>query len=265
MAKTKGDVSKLLEETPEAYYWAGFIAADGCITMEGKRLNVNLSIADKNHLLKLARFLDCKNISYSKSHGFPMINFSLCDQVKIPKFAKKFGLARNKTYNPPNLNWLHGNKFLAFLAGYIDGDGCIRKRGFSSSAILIKGHESWKSTYSWMVKQLYLELNTNGFIPATSILKSGFAFIQLSSSPLLKEFKRKLLKLKIPLLKRKWNKIDLRTITRFERANNMRIKVLTLFNKGYSQPEIAKIIHKPYEYVQLIVYRNYGKVGCRYG
>lgn len=44
-----GSLLPLLEDTNESYYWAGFIAADGCINKHS-RLTVVLSIKDFEHL-----------------------------------------------------------------------------------------------------------------------------------------------------------------------------------------------------------------------
>lgn len=39
-------------DTPESFYWAGFIAADGCILKNLKVLEIGLGIKDKKHLKK---------------------------------------------------------------------------------------------------------------------------------------------------------------------------------------------------------------------
>ena len=47
-------IERLLEETPETYYWIGFLMADGCISFNQSRNDYHLSLAisqkDKEHL-----------------------------------------------------------------------------------------------------------------------------------------------------------------------------------------------------------------------
>ena len=48
----KNDLSGLLEDTPEAYYWIGFLMADGCFSSSNRAMKICLSlgIKDFNHL-----------------------------------------------------------------------------------------------------------------------------------------------------------------------------------------------------------------------
>ena len=45
-------------DTEEKAYWLGFIYADGNISSEGNRFEINLSAKDLDHMLKLKRFLN---------------------------------------------------------------------------------------------------------------------------------------------------------------------------------------------------------------
>jgi len=54
--KKLADLSPLLNETLEAYYWMGFIMADGHLSKQN-RLTVTLAIKDSDHLLKLKEFV----------------------------------------------------------------------------------------------------------------------------------------------------------------------------------------------------------------
>lgn len=47
---------KLLENSPEAYYWLGFLFADGHFT-QSNRLILSLSIKDKEQLEKFIKFI----------------------------------------------------------------------------------------------------------------------------------------------------------------------------------------------------------------
>lgn len=100
-------------------YWAGFIAADGCIyNKKGqKRLVINLSIIDKKHLEKF-------NIGYPITNGsrnscvLDVPSDFLCNYLK-----DKYNIIERKTLTliyPIDLkNHNH------FIRGYFDGDGCF--------------------------------------------------------------------------------------------------------------------------------------------
>lgn len=47
---------KLLENSPEAYYWLGFLFADGHFT-QSNRLVLSVSIKDKVHLERFIKFI----------------------------------------------------------------------------------------------------------------------------------------------------------------------------------------------------------------
>lgn len=56
-------------DTQEGFYWAGFIAADGCIlTRKGRKksLAINLAIKDKKLLEELNKFLKSNRLIYLK-------------------------------------------------------------------------------------------------------------------------------------------------------------------------------------------------------
>jgi len=110
-------------------YWAGFIAADGCIS-EGAYKDIRLVIAlnrlDRNHLLQFLYDINGTNI-IKDCHKPEMCCIylnrfnSTAEQLKI---HYNITPRKTKTLQPP-LN-LSKENALAFIKGYIDGDGCIR-------------------------------------------------------------------------------------------------------------------------------------------
>lgn len=52
----RGSLSKLLEDTPEKWYWLGFLFADGHLSMRG-RLALSLAKKDKEHLEKFSEYM----------------------------------------------------------------------------------------------------------------------------------------------------------------------------------------------------------------
>lgn len=123
-------------DTKEKAYWLGFLAADGC-NHNNQRISLRLGIADFNHLVKFADFL-----GYPSSH-IQIINANpsnLCNIATRSKHfcnaLKKHGVVHRKTtiVKMPNLS---NNLIKYWIAGYMDGDGCISvdKRGSISIGI----------------------------------------------------------------------------------------------------------------------------------
>lgn len=252
-----GNVSKLLEETPEAYYWAGFIAADGHIEKD-KRLSLKISSKDREHLIKFAAFLGSPTIHESIDKGSELVDISIQDHILVPSFAKKFDFGQRKTYNPPNLAWLEGDKFLAFFAGYIDGDGCIHKNVNNLTTILISCHSNWLNNLKMFEEKLYriLQYKSNYKRQGAKIIKCGKASITFGESSLLKLFKLRLLKLKLPVMHRKWDNINEHFISRQERGRINKKEVLKLRKFGDAAEEIASELNIPVNTVRQWIYES---------
>lgn len=177
-------------------YWAGFIAADGGLVEYGNKLKlvIGLSNRDKRHLISFKNDLESSaKITLYKNFVFLQIyNDKLCLDLK-----KNFNITPRKslTLKPPR--GLTKKQALAFIVGYIDGDGCIdisdkkykylRLRIMSTKAVLfwvLKILDTHKSLYS-QDKNYVLKLDGK---KALTVLK-------------------KLAKVPIPKMKRKWNKL----------------------------------------------------------
>ncbi len=117
----------------ENSYWAGFIAADGYINdykCKYRRASIMLSKRDINHLEKLkeqSKYTGPVLIRYrpnkkSKNKYFCLLQISSSNWIK--DLETNFQIVPKKTHilNPPKLEYPNN---LAFIAGFIDGDGCI--------------------------------------------------------------------------------------------------------------------------------------------
>lgn len=200
----QGNVAILLSESLEAYYWAGFIAADGNIS-HNKQLRITLSQKDIKHLQKFGQFIKCSNFHKRFVNGCEQVILTIGDCFLVPKFAKKFDLKHDKTYDPPNLDWLRGNKFLAFFAGYIDGDGSIKTFSTGRKRLSFTVHSSWFSILNKFIYKTYkiLKLKPSKF-RGVKTNKLGYAYISLSDTFFMNKFKASLSTLNLPLLTRKW-------------------------------------------------------------
>lgn len=119
--------------TIENCYWAGFIAADGCIY--DNRLIINLGRNDKSHLEKFKKTLQYDgNIRDIQRKGSSKTTkkdtyFSSVIEIYSPKICSdllnNWNITNKKslTLQPPNITDL--DLCLSYIIGYIDGDGTI--------------------------------------------------------------------------------------------------------------------------------------------
>ena len=156
----KHNLNKLLEDTKHAYYFIGLLMADGYFTER----SIILSQTEKNsHVVdNFGEYIECENIKDYNKIGYIKINgkktfgnvkrvVNATDLVIVPKIREKFNIVyqRNsmtKTYYPPNIdlfNNMADDLFLAYLIGFIDGDGNISKSIRNGNTITITSHENW--------------------------------------------------------------------------------------------------------------------------
>lgn len=236
----KSNLSVLLEDTPETLYWMGFLFADGSIN-EYKRLSLVLAIKDKDHLLNFKKFCEIPNHLYIKDKKkIISIGVKAQDKFTVEKLCNKYDLKSNKTIHPPDYIPKNVDLFLAFIVGFIDGDGCIKKQSGKrkDSLIAIKLHNSWMdylNRLSVKVAELAQVKPTNA-----KINKKGYAIIHFCNSKLLKFLKNKALQLGLPVLERKWDRIDLSYFSKNEIMANNRKKLASLVSKGLRNRDIAK-------------------------
>ena len=173
-----------------------------------------------------------------------MVSLSLQDPIIIPKFTKKFNFKPKKTYNPPNLTWLKDDKFLAFFAGFVDGDGSFSLNGKSLNAIkfTLHGHDSWKSNFLFFNDRLHELFDSPilSFHSKVFIDREGYAYLNITDFPFLRALKKKMKALKIPLMLRKWDKISDVYVTKFENYNLLKMKYIKLLVDGYTHQQISK-------------------------
>lgn len=113
--------------TLENCYYAGFIAADGCISKNGNVLGIGLSSKDKQHLVNFLSYLECnaKIYHYRKNGLYDSDSVSITSKKLCDDLNKNFNITPKKslTYIPP---YFDNNDFKdAFITGIIDGDGTV--------------------------------------------------------------------------------------------------------------------------------------------
>jgi hypothetical protein len=241
-----GKLNKLLDGSLESYYWLGFLCADGHFS-KTNRLNVTLSAKDKMHLINLAKFLelpveivqDIKN-----KNNYALSRIVIMDTETISKLKTTYKISSNKTENPVNIKSLNYEQLISFKIGFIDGDGSIQFQTRRKDVkISVKLHANWLP--------ILLELFGKGYIN-----NAGYAFCTEADSEKIKELKNFAIDKNLPVLSRKWNKIDLNYTSRYVSAKQWRMLAINLKKQGLSYVDIALMLNKKYTTVYNAIKRN---------
>jgi len=187
-------------------YWAGFIAADGCVGSPKKNcLRLKVKDTDLDHLKTFRHSIEYDgklHITHKNENTYVCINIH---SKKIVEDLACFNITNRKTLTlePPPLN---GEQALAFLIGYIDGDGCIgiekpKKRSPRLRLSII-------GTYNMIcwAKMAFDEIVP--FSTNANPRKVGKVFQYSIASKKALHVLSELQKVNVPKLGRKWNKIS---------------------------------------------------------
>lgn len=229
VARRKCDLSVLLEETPETYYWVGFLLADG--HFDKGRINFTLAKKDKKQVIKFAKFIGWKG-SVKETEIYASVSPMHKDVVN--KLCEKFDISGNKTYNPPRTILIHNKELLKYLLiGFIDGDGNIEKQYKRKDCFIrIKTHLSWKNILEEFCKLLGYSINH------VKVNKQGYCELYISDSSIITELKK--YSKYIPVLERKWNKVDENFVSKLIKSKENKEKILKLLEQGVKKIEISK-------------------------
>lgn len=237
----KNKLVKLLENTPEKWYWLGFLLADGCFLANG-RLKVCISSRDKEHLDKFRNFVDVGNVKpYNEYLQWQVMDVSTCTNLMC-----QFNIRNRKTYEPPDLSVLTEEQMFCLSIGFIDGDGTISKQsGRQGSYISIKVHSSWLDTLQIMFPwhKPYIQ-------------NSGYAVINISDTKSVRAYKNRAKELSLPFLDRKWENIDSDFISRQEASDKKKPLITKMLSEGLSQQEIASRLNLSKSNLSQLIKRN---------
>jgi hypothetical protein len=245
------NLTVLLNDSNESLYWTGFILADGHIDTDVMRLRVSLSTKDTPHLLKLAEYIKTKVNVDEKC-----CTLGCQDKMLIEEYSKKYNITNRKTYQPPKFNEyeLTDTQWISLICGYIDGDGCIGlQTGRKAHTIRIKCHSSWYENLKFIEEKLFKVILDEVPNNHTKIDKQGYALLGITRNILITKLKEKALSLNIPLMLRKWDKIDLNYVSKYENSKNIKTQSIQLYKSGLSINDISKKLGYSYGGVYRIV------------
>lgn len=218
-------------------YWLGFMIADGHIYNKSN-IQINLSIKDKPHLLKIQEHIGDISINLNNSQ----IRATISDRKTASELSNDFKWLSNKTKNPIEIpNFISKDALFSLIIGFIDGDGTINKKGH----IFIKCDKSWKSNLEYFY---YILTGEEKDFDTTS---DGLSIVYIVKLKSLFQIKKKAEDLNLPLMFRKWNRIKSRII----KSDKCDI-VKELLNMNYT---IKEVIEKT-KFGQTLVYRVYKEI-----
>lgn len=231
--KRVANLSVLLNETPESYYWVGFLLADG--HFQDGRITLGISSKDKQHLDKFCEYINYTGKIREDKHGNGAYYVAAMDVDVVDQICKKFDIQHDKTYNPPKtILQKNQNLTYALFAGFIDGDGNISNFSKRKDFFLrIKNHSSWEHILNEF-GELLIEPKK------CKINSAGYAELNITNTLVEKKLKEKFLSLNLPLLSRKWDKIDLRYKSKYEKNKEVKEKIEKLLSEKKPVAQIAK-------------------------
>jgi len=234
----QGDLSGLLEETVLAYYWIGFLMADGSINHATKRLKLTLATDYAVHVVRFADFIKCPNCRPEKASAYSV---AIQDRCFVPRIIEKYGFKPKKKHNPPDLSYLTGDFFVSFLIGFIDGDGRVCKQHRRDDAVVcVKMHKSWLSVLDAFSVKIH---DMCGLEPPRAKLNAtGYARVHFANSVVLRFLKCRVIEWGLPVLERKWRLINENFLGKVEVAKVRREKIRELHRNGVRAKDIASLL-----------------------
>lgn len=252
ISNRKNGVKILLDASLRSFYYIGFLMADGHIEKK-IRLQVSLSRKDKNWLENFCKYVNGKKVRTFSVGQYEMCSFSVQDKDAIPKICDIFGLKQNKTKNPPPLSVfskLTDEEILSLIIGFIDGDGSIgnvyKRNDFN---IRIKNDSSWLN----ILEMFSIKVSGENF---AKINKFGYAEISFTKFSDIKRLKKFAMENNLPILERKWDKIDVNKENKTEIAEKNKNIVKTLSLKNLTINEMVKETGLKYTTIYGILNRN---------
>lgn len=182
-------------------YWAGFIAADGCVT-NGK-LTIGIAPKDQRHI---ERFVS--DISYTGKIYYrdSVVTAAISCKQYIKHLKDNFNITERKslTLQPPNIN--NETLVASYIIGLIDGDGSISFKREGNVCITIYGTRfilQWVKEYfdKWTKPTNYKKSEVRDVNDARNL-----SYYHVCSSRA-RELHKIFATINVPRLARKWDKI----------------------------------------------------------
>jgi len=155
MSKVRMEVNDnfFSSDSPESFYWAGFIAADGCVKLHNhkyKILYIGLGNVDSGHLCKFKSLINFSgNIHMYSKHSEISIRSD-----KIFDSLSRFNIVPRKSLILTFPEWIMENNLVNhFMRGYNDGDGSFFTQNLKNGKTIkqlifsLRGTKEFLSSY----------------------------------------------------------------------------------------------------------------------
>ena len=207
--RNKNLLDSCLNEELNFYYFLGLLFSDGNFDLKNKRIILSQNKQNSEILFKLSEIYHLK-INQEKQNKY-YINFVAKDFFDF--ITNKYKISNKKTYYPCDITSIKKEFMLAFIVGFVDGDGYIGKRIDSKSfKINIKLHRNWANNLNIMSKELYCYFNIDKF-PKVCFIKdkitkeNKYATITWSNQKVLFGLYKFIIDNNLIYMSRKWDKI----------------------------------------------------------
>lgn len=191
------------------FYFLGLLFSDGSFDLNKSRIVLAQNEKNNEILFQLQEIYGTKVYCYG--NGVYYIDFVAKELFK--EIIEKYGITNNKTYVPCDLTSLSGKELIAFIIGFIDGDGSIGRRTDSKNPkIVIKLHKSWENNLNFMSKKLYNYFDISYFPKSVMVKKNRnssveYATVTWGNSKIIAGLYDFILENNLIHLKRKWEKL----------------------------------------------------------
>jgi hypothetical protein len=195
--------------TLENSYWAGFLAADGNIAKDLFKIGLQLSQKDVEHCRKLYETLesDSKFTEYTRKNGIKMCSFAVSSRKMVQDLITNFNITPQKTFTLKFPEHLSKENKLAFLVGYIDGDGSISiRKKWGYRIIQFTGNYGFLEESRKFLVDFFGELGYKN----TTLQKGkerGWGTLAIQGKDRVSFLYQEVQKLNLPKLTRKWDKM----------------------------------------------------------
>lgn len=184
--KRKGDISILLNDSLQSFYWLGLLASDGYVSKDG-HLMFSQGEKDKEIVESFASYVKSSVYEFKVESGYntqprKIFRVNVKDTDVGTEIRRMWGMTDTdqKTYSSISPDFLKSEQqSMAFLIGFFDGDGYLTPNNVGK----IEVHSNW-------LKFLNKICNLVGLDYEGKINKRGYAriFIKKSFMIRLKEF-----------------------------------------------------------------------------
>ena len=215
-----------MEWTPNLAYAVELITADGCLSKDGRHIDLTSKDIEQiktfSKILNLKNKISLKSSSYSLKNKYYRVQFG---RKEFYRFLLEIGLMPNKSKRLGSLK-IPGRYFADFLRGYLDGDGFTYSywdKRWKRSFMLYLGFVSASRTYlEWLRDKIGKLYRVDGVIKWSGKSTYQLIFAKKSSILLLEKM---YYHDNVPCLRRKKVKIE---------------KSLGIINK---QAEVAELVY----------------------